>query len=443
MIRILVAFAFVIVSVPAAARPVQPEGDVAVRLEEALSAAAEHDRFYGAVLLARDGEVVLRKAYGPIDEAGTRATTGQPYNVGSVGKLFTMALVLERVEDGTLSLDDTIARHLPNSGLPGAQDITIRQLLSHSSGYGDYFSHPDYTLEQRTLDDFLDLVRTSKVEFAPGKGFAYSNSAFWVLAAILEATDAQDRDWQTIFAEDVFDRAGMEVREFQPDMEYAARPKGFALRPDGTVETTFDDPRPGPDGGWYTGVDDMLAFDRGLGHGFWFGTALREESERPLTYFPSLGADVGLVWEIYDENGRTYVTKGGTTTGGGAELVNFRHGKANYTLVMLSNLENAPLNIFRDVLAYALGDEGASLPGPAPLVAFYRAATQSRLPGASELKAWAERHGVTVRPMPMLMAANALRKKENYDAARSLLDLTLTEYPDNAVAKQLLAALPE
>lgn len=264
---------FVITSLSILASPVaaQEQDPIASRLDEAIDAAAAHDRFYGAVLLARDGEVVLRRAVGVVDEEGTPATPGQPYNVGSIGKLFTQARVLQLVKEGALALDDTVAMRLPNSGLPGAEEITIRQLLSHQSGYGNYFDHPDYTLEQRELNDFLALVRSDEVKAPPGEGFAYSNSAFWVLAAILEEVDAEERDWQSILEEEVFDRAEMDVREFQPDSEYADRPQGFVLQPDGSIDTAFDDPRPGPDGDgmplWMISWRSTRRFKREFGSG--------------------------------------------------------------------------------------------------------------------------------------------------------------------------------
>lgn len=436
---------FVITSLSILASPVaaQEQDPIASRLDEAIDAAAAHDRFYGAVLLARDGEVVLRRAVGVVDEEGTPATPGQPYNVGSIGKLFTQARVLQLVKEGALALDDTVAMRLPNSGLPGAEEITIRQLLSHQSGYGNYFDHPDYTLEQRELNDFLALVRSDEVKAPPGEGFAYSNSAFWVLAAILEEVDAEERDWQSILEEEVFDRAEMDVREFQPDSEYADRPQGFVLQPDGSIDTAFDDPRPGPDGGWYATVDDLLAFDTALQEGIWFGPELRAESMIPHSHFPTLGADVGLVWEIYDEGEITYVTKGGTTVGGGAELVRFSIDDEDCTFIMLSNLENAPVKIFREVLAYALGLEGAQLPGPPPMVAFYNAAVAQSLPQPATLDQWAAQREISVSAMPMLLAANALRKEERFNDARALLILTLSAYPDDPIAQRLLASISD
>jgi len=415
----------------------------AERLDAALTAAAAHDRFCGAALLARDGEVVLRKAYGPVDEAGTPATPETLYNVGSVGKLFTQVLVLEAVEQGRLSLDDTIARHWPDSGLPNADRITLRQLLSHTSGYGNYFEHEDYSLAQREIDEFLELVRTADPEFAPGEGFAYSNSAFWVLARILERTDPEERSWEELFDEEVFARAGMtSVQAFQPDEDPAARPQPFELRADGKVEPVFDDPRPGPDGGWYASVDDLLAFSQAITRGEWFGPQTYAASIEPVAYFDSMSADVGLVWELHDDNGRRYVTKGGTTDGGGAELVRFRHDGHEYTLAMLSNLGNAPLMIFKPALSYALADPGARLPGPSPEVALYQAALAGELPATEQgLRQWAARGGVELDLMPMLLAANQLRKDDRGDAARQLLGVTLELYPGNPIALRILQAL--
>ncbi|WP_161595962.1 serine hydrolase domain-containing protein [Flavisphingopyxis soli] len=427
-------------AVPVAAQSPDP---LATRLDAALSAAAGHDRFYGTVLLARDGKVLLRKAYGPRDRQGTPATPRQHYNIGSVGKLFTMALILKQVQNGRLTLDDTIAMHWPESGLPNADKITIRQLLSHTSGYGNYFDNPDYSLAQRSTDDFLNLVRSGKVEFAPGTGFFYSNSAFWVLARILEKTDPQHRDWQTLFREEIFQPAGMNtIVALQPDEASPERPDGFVLRPDGTIDPSLQDPRPGPDGGWYATADDLLAFSRGIERHLWFGSVLDQLATRPVAHWEDLGADVGLVWELYAAGDRHYVTKGGTTQGGGAELIRFRHGRANYTLVLLSNLENAPLFLFKPLLAYANGDPEARLPGADPQVTLYRAALDHQLPSTvSEYRKWARANELEIGPMPMLMAGMGLSQKGKSEEAKNLLQLTSDLFPDNTLARDLLASV--
>lgn len=140
---------------------------VAERLNQVIESYLEHERFSGSVLLARDGELLLNKGYGLANwEEGQPSIQAEtPFNIGSIGKIFTQVLVLRNVESGKWQLDDTISSLWRQSGLPNANRITLRHLLSHQSGLGNYFNHPNYSLAQRSLEDMLGLIRNQDLAF--------------------------------------------------------------------------------------------------------------------------------------------------------------------------------------------------------------------------------------------------------------------------------------
>lgn len=373
---VVLCVAFLFVPCAALAAPEPPvhtvrtlTGDpVASRLHETLLAHTAQKRYAGAALLARDGEVFLHAAYGFADRHARRAATVEtPFNIGSVGKLFTQVLVLEHVAAGRWALDDTVAALWPESGIPNAEEITIEQLLSHGSGLGNYFGHPDYGLAQRTLDDVLGLVRSQDLAFEPpGSGTSYSNSGFWVLAALLERADPQQRGWRALIEEEVLAIAGSHGhRWYQPDGPAPGRPKGYRIDPIGEEhDETGDDPRPGPDGGLYATVADLHGFAQALRAGGWYGPSLFREAQRVRRPFFVEHCDFALTFEMCSIGGLRFITKGGTTLGGGAELVLFEHDGADWTLVLLSNLSNAPLLELPGILRWTLDLPGARLPGP-------------------------------------------------------------------------------
>jgi D-alanyl-D-alanine carboxypeptidase len=136
-------------------------------------------------------------------------TASTPFVVGSITKTFVAALVLKLVEDGVLGLDDPLSNWLPD--YPNAANITIRQLLSHTSGVFDYFDHPDYASavyghpdHAWTPDEILATFQ-HKPYFAPGGGYHYSNTNYVLLGLVAEAARGSDiadqlrtRFWQPL-----------------------------------------------------------------------------------------------------------------------------------------------------------------------------------------------------------------------------------------------------
>jgi CubicO group peptidase (beta-lactamase class C family) len=129
--------------------------------------------------------------------SGTPLSGKERFNIGSATKLFTALLVMQQVEKGKLRLDDTLSQWLPGTALPNAGKITIRHLLQHTSGLGNYMNHPAYGKRFtsggiRTLVDLLPLIEAMPTTpEAPGTAHRYSNSGYILLGMILEKATGQ------------------------------------------------------------------------------------------------------------------------------------------------------------------------------------------------------------------------------------------------------------
>jgi len=135
-----------------------------------------------------DGRIVYTKAYGNARlEPATPAQAGMRYCIGSVSKQFLAGAILMLAQEGKLSLDDPVGRYLPQ--LTRASDITVRQLLSHTSGYQDYYPL-DYVapfmLEPVTADGILDRWARKALDFEPGTQWQYSNTNYVAVGRIVE-----------------------------------------------------------------------------------------------------------------------------------------------------------------------------------------------------------------------------------------------------------------
>jgi CubicO group peptidase (beta-lactamase class C family) len=141
-----------------------------------------------SIAVVKDGKIAYVKAYGKARlEPATAASPEMHYSIGSVSKQFLAGALLLLVQDGKLSLDDRVGRFLPS--LTRANEITIRQLLSHTSGYQDYYPL-DYVApfmqEPVTPEGILDRWAKKPLDFDPGTEWQYSNTNYVVAGRILE-----------------------------------------------------------------------------------------------------------------------------------------------------------------------------------------------------------------------------------------------------------------
>jgi D-alanyl-D-alanine carboxypeptidase len=146
-----------------------------------------------SIAVASGGEVVYAKAYGKARLSPAKAATPTTrYAIDSVSKEFTAAAILKLQEEGKLSLDDHVAKYFPE--LAGADQISIRQVLSHTAGYRDYWPQDFVTIEMghpTTVRAVLDEWGKKPLDFSPGSDWQYSNTGFVIAGAIVEKVSGQ------------------------------------------------------------------------------------------------------------------------------------------------------------------------------------------------------------------------------------------------------------
>src|ERR1700756_2047519 len=141
-----------------------------------------------SVAIVKDGAVVYVQAYGAARlDPNTQARSAMRYSIGSISKQFTAGAILLLQEDGKLSLDDKVAKYVPN--LTRGNEVSIRQLLSHTSGYQDYWPQdyvPPFMLQPITAERILDMWARKPLDFDPGTKWQYSNTNYVIAGVIVE-----------------------------------------------------------------------------------------------------------------------------------------------------------------------------------------------------------------------------------------------------------------
>jgi CubicO group peptidase (beta-lactamase class C family) len=231
-----------------------------------------------SIAVVKDGKIAYACAYGDATlDPKTPATPEMRYSIGSISKQFTSTAILLLAEDGKLSLDDTISRWLPD--LTRAQDVTIRQILSMTSGYQDYWPQ-DYVmppmLEPVTAASILERWGRKPLDFEPGTEWQYSNTNYVIAGAIVEK--AAGKPLLTLLHERVFDRLGMhsvtDIDRAPLGADQPTRYRRFALGP------LRPAPKEGP--GWLFAAGELAMTASDLAR--WDVSMIEQSILRPESY---------------------------------------------------------------------------------------------------------------------------------------------------------------
>jgi CubicO group peptidase (beta-lactamase class C family) len=227
--------------------------------------------FSGIVVIGRDDDVEVEAAYGFSDPAASRRNARDTrFNLGSINKTFTAVAIAQLIQRGRLSLDDTLAKHLPEyPNQAAAARITIRDLLTHRSGVAQ-FMRPDFG--DVSVATMVNTVGGEPHAFDPGARQEYSNGGYVVLGRVIEVVSGQT--YSEYVSDHVYRPAGMTASGFFRAGERedsVALPVGVRLGQSGSlpggsgppIATTG--PRPGnPGGGGYSTAADLFRFSRAL-----------------------------------------------------------------------------------------------------------------------------------------------------------------------------------
>jgi CubicO group peptidase (beta-lactamase class C family) len=171
-----------------------------------------YNMFDGAVLVAENDKVVYKGAFGPANrEWNIPNQTDTKFMIGSVSKPLTATLMLVQVQKGLISLNKTIADYLPGFKEKPAANITIKQLLSHTSGMPNYDIIKDFfpKISRRsfTREEYVKTYMDSALSFKPGERYFYSSWGYFTLGYIMERVTG--KSYAQLMKEDIFDKAGM------------------------------------------------------------------------------------------------------------------------------------------------------------------------------------------------------------------------------------------
>lgn len=326
-------------------------------IRQGAALAAKAGRLSGVVLIQRNGRTLFSVAYGQASRefnVPNRLTTR--FNLASVGKVFTTVAAMQLVAAGKLRYAVPIRTYLPDYPQPAIADkITLRHLLTHTSGLGDIFGpgKDDPNHHFQTLTDYLPLFASEPLLFEPGHGNAYSNAGLLLVSLIVERVSGMP--FETYLRQHIFAPAGMTGVDYAPlDAVCPERAIGY------TADRSEDPLSPTPlwknnlrylvslgtgpatgAGGGYATADDLARF----------ANALLENRLLPRHFLDEAVA-AGLGFEVGEVSGHKRFGHAGAGPGMNTSL--FVYPDSGYTVVVLSNLDPAFAQVFAERIGEVL-----------------------------------------------------------------------------------------
>jgi CubicO group peptidase (beta-lactamase class C family) len=295
-----------------------------------------------SVAVVRHGQVAYANAYGKANlEQGTAAMPAMRYGIGSVSKQFTAAALLLLAEQGKVKLDDPVAKYVP--GLTRGNEVTVRALLSHTSGYQDFWPQ-DYLMtpmrQSVTPQQIADRWGKQPLDFAPGTRWQYSNTNYTLAGMVVEKASGMPF-WRFVQAR-ILDPLRLGSAK-----DFDASPR--AADATGYIRYGLGPLHPAPDAGsgwmWAAGMLAMTATDLAR----WDSTMIRQGLLRPASWQElqrevrlknGAGTGYGLGVDVSMANGHFLVEHSGEVSGFVSENLVFPED--SIAVVVLTNQDAAP-----------------------------------------------------------------------------------------------------
>lgn len=294
--RIVAAAALMFVLMCVYKLTVQPPAPDAARLDQVVRSYVDNQQFMGAVLVARGDEILFDKAYGSANlERQIANTANTQFCIASLTKQFTAASILLLEERGKVKIDDPIKKYYADAP-PTWNGVTLRHLLTHTSGIVDYTNSPDYPIfKAKTMRpaEVIALFKDAPLEFTPGEKVVYSNSGYILLGYVIEHVTGQL--YGDFVKANIFTPLGMKDSGYDVNGALERRAAGYEPGGDKLIEADFIDMSiPYAAGALYSTTHDLLRWQRGLYGGKLLSAASLAKMTTAFKEHAGFGIGIGI-----------------------------------------------------------------------------------------------------------------------------------------------------
>lgn len=325
------------------------------QIEDLMIRYNELGEFNGSILIVEDGELIYENTLGFANFETKEPLDGDmPFYLASLAKQFTAMGIMMLVEEGRINYEDKIGRFLPL--IPDLyKDITIHQLLTHTSGVKDYFKLGIMKPDLKNIDVYEGLVNTKQLNFSPGAKYQYSNSGYVLLAMITQIASGQL--YETFMQERIFTPLNMDhsyvLTERTNQINYV---KGYTakLKPNDYDLFTYGD------GGIFSTASDLLKWHNALQNNTLVSSKSLLSAYKPVELANGQKRRYGYGWEI----GNNLYGKLVFHTGGLAGYRTYieRQLDSSNVIIILTNTSNTHILEIRNKLVKIIDNRPYSMP---------------------------------------------------------------------------------
>ena len=317
----LFALLAVALAVPAvrvlAARPA-PQGDLASKIDAVMAGVYKPGQPGAAIIVRKDGQTIFRKGYGLADlELSVAVEPDMVFRLGSITKQFTAVAVLMLAQDGKLGLQDEITKFLPDYPTQGKR-ITVEHLLTHTSGIQSYTDMPEWLPLWRkdfTVKELVDFFKDKPMPFEPGRSWAYNNSGYILLGAIIEKTSG--KTYEEFVTERIFKPLAMKGSSYgSTERIIPRRVPGYQTGKEGVINAPYlSMTQPYAAGSLLSTVDDLAVWSDAVFAGKLVGKEWLDKAFTPYKLVNGRSTGYGYGWFVGDFDGHRSIEHGGGING--------------------------------------------------------------------------------------------------------------------------------
>ncbi len=310
-----------------------------------------------AVLVAQNGKIIFEKGYGLADVARRVPVSPQTiFRIGSVTKQFTATAILKLQEEGRLSVDDKLSKYIPD--FPRGDEVTLRELMNHTSGIHDYVpTSLERLAKPTTTEAIIEEIEKQPYDFNPGTQWRYDNSGYTLLGYIAEKVSR--RSYGDFLRESFFQTLGMtNTGVYHTHLGLSHEALGYSLSTKVFEPAFFIDPSwNGGDGALYSTLEDLYRWNEGIFNGRVLDAASLKAAFTPVATKAgqlNSGDGYGFGWFVGRYRGLRDISHGGDVPGFSCLLLRLPDEK--FTVAVLANANPGRPDATPKFLAYQMVD---------------------------------------------------------------------------------------
>jgi len=357
MRKILLLSLIAILSIGKSNVALAQKDDIQKKVDEYIDAHMQMNQFSGSILIAKNEQILVNKGYGFANyEFDIKNTPVTKFRIGSLTKGFTAVAILQLEEKGLLTLDDNLQKFIPD--YPRGNEITIKNLLTHTSGIPNHTELEDFNKERRVYEySIIETIETFKnkaLEFNPGEEFNYSNSNYILLGLIIEQVSLMS--YEEYVKHNIFEPLNMKNSGFEyPQKVIKNLTQGYCINDNEIEKAKFRNmSNAHASGALYSTTEDLYKWDRAL-----YSEKLisNESKEKMFTEFKD---NYGFGWGIVNVFNHKMIAHSGDIDGFTSNISRFIND--DISIIILSNFEQTPINRINIDLISIVFDKKYTIP---------------------------------------------------------------------------------